>query len=101
MRLYLYGLLVTLAALPQSAYSQCTDSSTVAASNYYLLKGAEAREDLALCMEYRKIDAEVIAQQDKIQSKLLDELQKRDERYKKLKRITTGLAVALLLFIFV
>ena len=92
---------MTLAALPQSAYSQCTDSSTVAASNYYLLKGAEAREDLALCMEYRKIDAEVIAQQDKIQSKLLDELQKRDERYKKLKRITTGLAVALLLFIFV
>jgi hypothetical protein len=66
-----------------------------------LLKGAEAREDLALCIEYRKIDAEVIAQQDKIQSKLLDELQKRDERYKKLKRITTGLAVALLLFIFV
>jgi hypothetical protein len=95
------ALLVTLAALQPCAYSQCTDSSTVAASNYYLLKGAQAREDLALCMEYRKIDAEVIAQQDKIQSKLLDELQKRDERYKKLKRVTTGLAVALLLFIFV
>jgi len=95
------ALLVTLAALQPCAYSQCTDSSTVSASNYYLLKGAEAREDLALCIEYRKIDAEVIAQQDKIQSKLLDELQKRDERYKKLKRITTGLAVALLLFIFV
>ena len=95
------ALLVTLAALQPCAYSQCTDSSTVAASNYYLIKGAEAREDLALCIEYRKIDAEVIAQQDKIQSKLLDELQKRDERYKKLKRITTGLAVALLLFIFV
>jgi hypothetical protein len=95
------ALLVTLAALQPCAYSQCTDSSTVAASNYYLLKGAEAREDLALCIEYRKIDAEVIAQQDKIQSKLLDELQKRDERYKKLKRITTGVAVALLLFIFV
>jgi hypothetical protein len=95
------ALLVTLAALPPCAYSQCTDSATVAASNYYLLKGAQAREDLALCIEYRKIDAEVIAQQDKIQSKLLDELQKRDERYKKLKRITTGLAVALLLFIFV
>jgi hypothetical protein len=95
------ALLVTLAALQPCAYSQCTDSSTVAASNYYLIKGAEAREDLALCIEYRKIDAEVIVQQDKIQSKLLDELQKRDERYKKLKRITTGLAVALLLFIFV
>jgi hypothetical protein len=95
------ALLVTLAALQPCAYSQCTDSSTVAASNYYLIKGAQAREDLALCIEYRKIDAEVIAQQDKIQSKLLDELQKRDERYKKLKRITTGLAVALLLFIFV
>ena len=95
------ALLVTLAALQPCAYSQCTDSSTVAASNYYLLKGSQAREDLALCIEYRKIDAEVIAQQDKIQSKLLDELQKRDERYKKLKRITTGLAVALLLFIFV
>lgn len=95
------ALLVTLAALQPCAYSQCTDSSTVAENNYYLLKGAQAREDLALCIEYRKIDAEVIAQQDKIQSKLLDELQKRDERYKKLKRITTGLAVALLLFIFV
>jgi hypothetical protein len=95
------ALLVTLAALQPCAYSQCTDSLTVAASNYYLLKGAQAREDLALCIEYRKIDAEVIAQQDKIQSKLLDELQKRDERYKKLKRITTGLALALLLFIFV
>ncbi len=86
---------------PRFALSQCTDSSTAAANNYYLLKGAEAREQLALCREYRKVDTEVIQQQDKIQAKLLDELQKRDERYKKLKRITTGLAVALLLFIFV
>ena len=101
MRLYIYGLLVTLAALPQSAYSQCTDSSTVAASNYYLLKGAEAREDLALCMEYRKIDAEVIAQQDKIQSKLLEELQKRDKMLTRAKTLCSILAavtiVALLL----
>jgi hypothetical protein len=98
---FIYLLLAILAVAPRFALSQCTDSSTAAANNYYLLKGAEAREQLALCREYRKVDTEVIQQQDKIQAKLLDELQKRDERYKKLKRITTGLAVALLLFIFV
>ena len=82
---------------PRCAYSQCTDSSTVAASNYYLLKGAEAREQLALCREYRKIDAEVIEQQEKIQSKLLDELQKRDNKYKRLRSVTYGIGVLLLL----
>lgn len=86
---------------PRAAFCQCIDSSTVAASNYYLLKGAEAREDLALCMEYRKIDAEVIAQQDKIQSKLLDELQKRDKMLTRVKTLCSILAavtiVALLL----
>lgn len=82
---------------PRFAYSQCTDSSTLAASNYYLLKGAEAREQLALCREYRKIDAEVIAQQDKIQAKLLDELVKRDDKYKRLRSATYALAALFLL----
>jgi hypothetical protein len=98
---FTFLLLVTLAAAPRFAYSQCTDSSTVAASNYYLLKGAEAREQLALCREYRKIDSAVIAEQDKIQSKLLDELQARDKKVTRFKNLCTILAavtiVALLL----
>jgi hypothetical protein len=89
--------LVILLAAPHCAYSQCTDSSTVSANNYYLLKGAEARENLALCVEYRKVDAEVIAQQDKIQAKLLDELQKRDQKYHRLRRVTYTIAAVFLL----
>jgi hypothetical protein len=90
-------LLAILLAAPRFAYSQCIDSSTAAQSNYYLLKGAEAREQLALCREYRKIDAEVIAQQDKIQAKLLDELVKRDDKYKRLRSATYALAAVFLL----
>jgi hypothetical protein len=94
---FTFLLLVTLVATPRCAYSQCTDSSTLAASNYYLLKGAEAREQLALCREYRKVDAEVIEQQEKIQAKLLNELQKRDNKYKRLRSVTYGIGVLLLL----
>ena len=90
-------MLAILLAAPRFAYSQCTDSSTAAQSNYYLLKGAEAREQLALCREYRKVDAEVIAQQDKIQAKLLDELVKRDDKYKRLRSATYALAALFLL----
>jgi hypothetical protein len=90
-------LLAILLAAPRFAYSQCIDSSTAAQSNYYLLKGAEAREQLALCREYRKVDAEVIAQQDKIQAKLLDELVKRDDKYKRLRSATYALAALFLL----
>ncbi len=60
---YIYLLLAILAAAPRYGLSQCTDSSTLAASNYYLIKGAEARENLALCREYRKIDSAVIETQ--------------------------------------
>jgi hypothetical protein len=94
---FTFLLLVILLAAPPCAYSQCTDSSTLSANNYYLLKGAEARENLALCVEYRKIDAEVIAQQDKIQAKLLDELVKRDDKYKRLRTATYALAALFLL----
>ena len=90
-------LMVILLAAPHCALSQCTDSSTLSANNYYLLKGAEARENLALCVEYRKIDAEVIAQQDKIQAKLLDELVKRDDKYKRLRTATYAIAAVFLL----
>ena len=94
---FTFLLLVILLAAPHCALSQCTDSSTVSANNYYLLKGAEAREQLALCREYRKVDAEVIAQQDKIQTKLLDELVKRDDKYKRLRRTTYAIAAVFLL----
>ena len=90
-------LMVILLAAPHCALSQCTDSLTLSANNYYLLKGAEARENLALCIEYRKVDAEVIAQQDKIQTKLLDELVKRDDKYKRLRTATYALAALFLL----
>ena len=93
---YTFLLLVILLAAPHCAYSQCTDSSTLSANNYYLLKGAEARENLALCREQLKIDAEVIAQQDKIQAKLLDELQKRDQKYHRLRRTTYAIAAVFL-----
>ena len=94
MKHFILSILVTLAALPQGAYSQCIDSSTLAASNYYLIKGAEAREQLALCREYRKIDSAVIAEQDAIQSKLLDELQKRDKLVTRFKNLCSILAAA-------
>lgn len=94
-------LLVILLALPQSASSQCIDSSTVAASNHYLIKGAEARENLALCIEFRKVDSAVIAEQDKIQAKLLNELQDRGQKITRLKRICGALAIGLIFFIFV
>lgn len=101
MKRFILCLLATLAAQQPAAYCQCTDSSTLAASNYYLLKGAEAREQLALCREYRKIDSAVIAEQDKIQSKLLDELQDRDKKVTRFENLCTILAavtiVALLL----
>jgi hypothetical protein len=56
---------------------------------------------LALCREFRKVDSAVIAEQDKIQTKLLDELQKRDNKIHKLKRICVSLAIGLIFFIFV
>lgn len=97
MKHFIFVIAVILLASPHAVYSQCTDSSTASASNYYLLKGAEAREQLALCREYRKIDAEVIQQQDKIQAKLLDELVKRDDKYKRLRSVTYAIAALFLL----
>lgn len=94
---FILALLVILVAAPHCALSQCTDSSTVAANNLYLLKGAEAREQLALCREYRKVDAEVIEQQERIQNKLLDELQKRDQKYYRLRSATYAIAALFLL----
>ena len=86
-----------LLAVPQKASSQCTDSLTVAESNYYLIKGAQAREQLALCKEFRKVDQEVIAQQEKIQNKLLDEIQKRGQKYNRLKLVTYSISALFIL----
>ena len=90
--------MVILLAAPQSAYSQCIDSSTVAASNLYLIKGAEARENLALCREFRKVDSAVIAQQGKIEAKLLDRIQATDKQVTKWKRLTFGVSLLTLIF---
>jgi hypothetical protein len=43
------------------------------------------------------VDAEVIAQQDKIQTKLLDELVKRDQKSHRLRRVTYTIAAVFLL----
>ena len=96
--LYIWLLVVILLVAPRCAYSQCTDSSIVAASNLYLIKGAEARENLALCREFRKVDSAVIAQQDKIQSKLLDRIQATDKQVTKWKRLTLGISLLTLIF---
>ena len=90
--------MVTLLAAPRCAYSQCTDSSTVAASNLYLIKGAEARENRALCREFRKVDSAVIAQQGKIEAKLLDRIQATDKQVTKWKRLTFGVSLLTLIF---
>ena len=90
--------MVTLLAAPRCAYSQCTDSLTVAASNLYLIKGAEARENLALCREFRKVDSAVIAQQGKIEAKLLDRIQATDKQVTKWKRLTFGVSLLTLIF---
>jgi hypothetical protein len=101
MKHFILSIAAILIAIQQNASSQCIDSLTVAESNLYLIKGAEARENLALCREYRKIDKEVIDQQERIQTKLLDELQKREDKYKRLKKTTLAIGVALLIFIFI
>jgi len=99
MKHFLWLIMAIQVAQPHAASSQCIDSLTVAESNFYLLKGAEARENLALCREYRKLDAEVIAQHEKIQNKLLNELQKRDDKFLRLKKITMAIGVALIIFV--
>ena len=96
--LYIWLLVVTLLVAPRCAYSQCTDSSIVAASNLYLIKGAEARENLALCREFRKVDSAVIAQQGKIEAKLLDRIQAADKQVTKWKRLTFGVSLLTLIF---
>ena len=96
--LYIWLLVVILLAAPRCAYSQCTDSLTVAASNLYLIKGAEARENLALCREFRKVDSAVIAQQGKIEAKLLDRIQATDKQVTKWKRLTFGVSLLTLIF---
>ena len=90
--------MVILLAAPRCAYSQCTDSLTVAASNLYLIKGAEARENLALCREFRKVDSAVIAQQGKIEAKLLNRIQATDKQVTKWKRLTFGVSLLTLIF---
>ena len=66
MKRFILPLLVILLASPHVVYSQCTDSSTVAQINLYLLKGAEARERLNICREYRRIDSAIIVQQEAV-----------------------------------
>jgi hypothetical protein len=64
----------------------------------YLIKGAEARENLALCREFRKVDSAVIAQQSKIEAKLLDRIQATDKQVSKWKRLTLGISLLALIF---
>jgi hypothetical protein len=101
MKHYILSIAAILIVTQQNASSQCIDSLTVAQSNFYLLKGAEARENLALCREYRKLDSEVISQHEKIQNKLLNELQKRDDKFLRLKKITMAIGVALIIFVII
>jgi hypothetical protein len=99
MKPFLWLIVAIQVATPHAGSSQCIDSLTVAESNHYLIVGAKAREDLALCREYRKLDSEVIAHHEKIQNKLLDELQKRDDRFIRLRKITIVMGIAIFIFI--
>ena len=99
MKHFLWLIVAIQVATPHAGSSQCIDSLTVAESNHYLIVGAKAREDLALCREYRKLDSEVIAHHEKIQNKLLDELQKRDDRFIRLRKITIVMGIAIIIFI--
>lgn len=99
MKHFILSIAAILIAIQQNASSQCIDSLTVAESNLYLIKGAECRENLALCREYRKLDAEVIAQHERITNKLLDEIQKRDDRFIRLRKVTIALGVGLIIFV--
>lgn len=99
MKHFLWLIMAIQVAQPHAASSQCIDSLTVAESNLYLLKGAECRENLALCREYRKLDAEVIAQHERITNKLLDEIQKRDDRFIRLRKVTIALGIGLIIFV--
>ena len=97
MKHFLWLIVAIQVATPRVASSQCIDSLTVAESNHYLIVGAKAREELALCREYRKIDSEVIAEQDRITHKLLDEIKNRDDRFIRLRKITIAMGVAIII----
>lgn len=99
MKRFLSLIMATQVVWPHAASSQCIDSLTVAESNHYLIKGAQAREELALCREYRKIDSEVIAQQEQITNKLLDEIKKRDDKYIQLRKITIAMGITVILLL--
>lgn len=83
---------------PHAASSQCTDSLTVAQSNHYLLIGAQAREQLAICREYRELDSAHITKLQNENQSLVKRIN--DDAYKisTLQRICIGLGVLSLLF---
>lgn len=79
--------LVILLAAPHCALSQCTDSSTRSDINLYLLKGAEAREQLNLCHQFRAVDSSIIATQRRAIQTQADDLGH-------LKRVNRSLRIA-------
>jgi pyruvate/2-oxoglutarate dehydrogenase complex dihydrolipoamide acyltransferase (E2) component len=98
MKHYLFAIAVILHVQPHAASSQCTDSLTVAQSNHYLLIGAQAREQLAICREYRKLDSAHIT---KLQNENKDLVKRiNDDAYKmhNLTRICVGLSVLVVIF---
>ena len=76
-----------LVATPRASYSQCTDSSTRSDINLYLLKGAEAREQLNLCHQFRAVDSLIIATQRRAIQTQADDL-------RHVKRVNSSLRVA-------
>jgi hypothetical protein len=93
MKRFILCFLVTLLALPQGAYSQCTDSLTASASNYYLLKGAEAREQLHLCRQYRQLDSAHIQGLTTENQQLVKRINEDAYKLATLKRITGALLI--------
>ena len=79
--------MVILLATPRASFSQCTDSSTRSDINLYLLKGAEAREQLNLCHQFRAVDSSIIATQRRAIQTQADDLGH-------LKRVNRSLRIA-------
>ncbi len=93
MKRFILCLLVTLAAQQPAAFCQCTDSLTASASNYYLLKGAEAREQLHLCKQYRQLDSAHIAGLQAENKQLVKTINEEAVTIDRLRKVCTVLGV--------
>ena len=90
--------MVILHAQPHAALSQCTDSLIVAQSNHYLLIGAQAREQLKICREYRKLDSAHITNLQSENKELVKRINNDAFKMRNFTRICIGLSALVIIF---